>query len=37
LEAVQTAIRKELGQDFKFEFDESMNPVLHGKGASAIE
>jgi HAD superfamily hydrolase (TIGR01456 family) len=37
LGAVQTAIRKELGQDFKFEFDERMNPVLHGPGASAVE
>jgi HAD superfamily hydrolase (TIGR01456 family) len=37
LEAVQTAIRKELGQDFKFEFDERINPVLHGNGVSAIE
>jgi HAD superfamily hydrolase (TIGR01456 family) len=37
LEAVQTAIKKELGQDFKFEFDERINPVLHGNGASAIE
>ncbi|PSN66817.1 phosphatidyl synthase-like protein [Corynespora cassiicola Philippines] len=36
-EAVQTAIRKELGKDFKFEFDERINPVLHGNGASAIE
>jgi HAD superfamily hydrolase (TIGR01456 family) len=37
LEAVQTAIRKELGQDFKFEFDEKINPVTHGNGVSAIE
>ncbi|KAF2006946.1 phosphatidyl synthase-like protein [Amniculicola lignicola CBS 123094] len=37
LEAVKTAMRKELGVDFKFEFDHSMNPVLHGNGASAIE
>ncbi|KAH7139372.1 phosphatidyl synthase-like protein [Dendryphion nanum] len=37
LEAVTTAIRKELGKDFKFEFDERINPVLHGNGVSAIE
>jgi HAD superfamily hydrolase (TIGR01456 family) len=38
LEAVQTAIKKELGQDFKFKFDEKINPVTHGAvGASAIE
>jgi HAD superfamily hydrolase (TIGR01456 family) len=38
LAAVQTAIKKELGEDFKFEFNEKLNPVTHGaKGASAIE
>lgn len=38
LEAVTTAIKKELGQEFKFEFDEKkINPVLHGNGVSAIE
>lgn len=37
LESVQTAIRKELGNEFKFEFDERINPVLHGYGGSAIE
>ncbi|KAF2687227.1 phosphatidyl synthase-like protein [Lentithecium fluviatile CBS 122367] len=37
LEAVQTAVRKQLGQDFRFEFDERINPVLHGNGVSAIE
>ncbi|KAK7516697.1 HAD-like domain-containing protein [Phyllosticta citriasiana] len=40
LEAVKTALRKELGDDFKFEFDEkSINPVLHAEkaAASAIE
>lgn len=37
LDAVQTAIKKELGQDFRFQFDESINPVLHGNGVSAIE
>ncbi|KAL1301704.1 hypothetical protein AAFC00_005913 [Neodothiora populina] len=39
LEAVKTAIRKELGEDFNFEWsDERVNPVLGGdKSASAIE
>ncbi|KAK8172318.1 HAD-like domain-containing protein [Phyllosticta citrichinensis] len=40
LEAVKTALRKQLGDDFKFEFDEkSINPVLHAEkaAASAIE
>lgn len=37
LEAVQTAIKKELGQDFRFQFDESINPVLGDGGVSAIE
>ena len=37
LEAVQTAIKKELGQDFRFQFDESINPVLGNGGVSAIE
>ncbi|KAF2263720.1 HAD-superfamily hydrolase [Lojkania enalia] len=37
LDAVQTAIRKELGEDFKFGFDESINPVLNGNGISAVE
>ncbi|EAT84468.1 hypothetical protein HBI56_112020 [Parastagonospora nodorum] len=37
LEAVKTAMKKELGQDFNFEFDEKINPVLHGDpSASAI-
>ncbi|KAI5924115.1 HAD-like domain-containing protein [Camillea tinctor] len=35
LEAVQTALRKELGDDFKMEFDETINPVLHGTQADA--
>jgi HAD superfamily hydrolase (TIGR01456 family) len=30
LEAVKTAMKKELGQDFNFEFNEKINPVLHG-------
>lgn len=37
LEAVKTAMQKELGVDFKFKFDEKINPVLHGEGVSAIE
>ncbi|TKA71215.1 hypothetical protein B0A49_03988 [Cryomyces minteri] len=37
LEAVKTAVRNELGQDFIFEFNDKINPVLHGNGASAIE
>lgn len=36
LEAVKTALRKELGDDFKMHFDESMNP-LHAEGNHAIE
>lgn len=30
LEAVETALRKELGDDFKMQFDETINAVLHG-------
>jgi len=37
LYAVQAAMRKQLGENFKFGFDESFNPVLQGKGVSAIE
>ena len=37
LEAVQTALRKELGQDFKFQWSDSMNPVISGNSSSAIE
>lgn len=37
LEAVSTAIRKELGNDFQLKFDERINPVLGGSGVSAIE
>jgi len=37
LEAVQKACRKELGKEFRFEFDERINPVLHRNGISAIE
>ncbi|KAI0121100.1 HAD-like domain-containing protein [Xylariales sp. AK1849] len=35
LEAVQTALRKELGDDFKMHFDETINPVLHGDKSEA--
>ncbi|KAI0133227.1 HAD-like domain-containing protein [Hypoxylon sp. NC0597] len=35
LEAVQTALRKQLGDDFKMHFDERINPVLHGDKADA--
>ncbi|KAI1845568.1 hypothetical protein JX265_011678 [Neoarthrinium moseri] len=31
LEAVQTALKKQLGSDFKMHFDETINPVLHGE------
>ncbi|KAM0482006.1 hypothetical protein ACHAPX_003340 [Trichoderma viride] len=39
LEAVKTACRKELGESFNFEWDDRINPVLHGSKqvASAIE
>ncbi|KAF1978623.1 HAD-superfamily hydrolase [Bimuria novae-zelandiae CBS 107.79] len=37
LEAVQTAIKKEIGDDFRFQFDESINPVTGKNGVSAIE
>ncbi|KAF1959552.1 HAD-superfamily hydrolase [Byssothecium circinans] len=38
LEAVTTAMKKELGEEFQFKFDErGINPVLHGHGVSAIE
>lgn len=37
LEAVRTAMKKELGVDFKFEFNEKINPSTHGNGSSAIE
>ncbi|EON98509.1 putative phosphatidyl synthase protein [Phaeoacremonium minimum UCRPA7] len=38
LEAVQTAIRKELGRDFVFGWDEGVNPIKHDATvASAIE
>jgi HAD superfamily hydrolase (TIGR01456 family) len=31
LEAVKTACRKQLGDDFGFEWDDRVNPVLHGE------
>ena len=37
LDAVTAAMKKELGKDFEFKFDERINPVLHGNGGSAIE
>ncbi|TPX18672.1 uncharacterized protein E0L32_002529 [Thyridium curvatum] len=38
LEAVQTAIRKELGKGFNFKWDERVNPIKHDATiASAIE
>ncbi|KAJ5541797.1 haloacid dehalogenase-like hydrolase [Penicillium pulvis] len=36
-EAVQAAIRKELGDDFKFKWESKINPVMHGNSQSAIE
>lgn len=37
LEAVTTAMKKELGHDFKFTFNENMNPVTGSASAPAIE
>jgi len=37
LEAVQTALKKELGEDFRFNWSDSMNPVVGDTSASAIE
>ncbi|KAK0104950.1 hypothetical protein ONS95_005211 [Cadophora gregata] len=37
LEAVKSAIRKELGEDFRFEWSDRMNPVTAGHSISAIE
>ncbi|RJE17783.1 Phosphatidyl synthase [Aspergillus sclerotialis] len=37
LQAVQAAVRKELGEDFKFKWNPKVNPVTHGDGASAVE
>lgn len=36
-EAVTTACRKELGDDFIFKWDDRVNPVLHGEKNTAIE
>lgn len=36
LHAVQKALRKELGDDFKMYFDDQVNPVLHGNASAAI-
>lgn len=37
LDAVKAAIRKELGDEFKFKWNPKINPVTHGEDASAIE
>ncbi|KAI9932970.1 hypothetical protein ASPWEDRAFT_33979 [Aspergillus wentii DTO 134E9] len=37
LDAVKAAVRKELGQDFKFKWNPKVNPVLHGDSSSAVE
>lgn len=37
LDAVTTAIRKEVGEDFKFQWDPKLNPVNHADSTSAIE
>ena len=37
LEAVTSALRKELGEDFKLNWSDSMNPVTGGASVSAIE
>jgi ribonucleotide monophosphatase NagD (HAD superfamily) len=37
LEAVKAAVRKELGKEFKFKWNDKVNPVLHGDGISAVE
>jgi HAD superfamily hydrolase (TIGR01456 family) len=37
LEAVKVALKKELGQDFKFNWSDSMNPVTGQHSISAIE
>ncbi|PYI18608.1 phosphatidyl synthase [Aspergillus japonicus CBS 114.51] len=37
LEAVKAAVRKELGQEFKFKWNPKVNPVLHSENASAVE
>jgi HAD superfamily hydrolase (TIGR01456 family) len=37
LEAVKSAVRKELGEEFRFEWSESMNPVTGDHSLSAVE
>ncbi len=37
LKAVQTALKKELGADFKFNWSDAMNPVTGSHSVSAIE
>ncbi|CAL3963516.1 hypothetical protein PZA11_001112 [Diplocarpon coronariae] len=37
LDAVKTAVRKELGEDFVFEWRDSVNPVTAGHSISAVE
>lgn len=37
LEAVKTAIKKELGEDFNFQWNDDINPVLADGGVTAIE
>jgi HAD superfamily hydrolase (TIGR01456 family) len=37
LDAVKASVRKELGTEFKFKWNEKVNPVLHGEGISAVE
>jgi ribonucleotide monophosphatase NagD (HAD superfamily) len=37
LEAVTTALKKELGEDFKCEWSDSMNPVTSSHPISAVE
>ncbi|KAJ6171710.1 hypothetical protein N7470_000777 [Penicillium chermesinum] len=37
LDAVTAAIRKEVGEDFKFHWDPKLNPVTHADPTSAIE
>ncbi|KAI3395436.1 hypothetical protein diail_1299 [Diaporthe ilicicola] len=36
LEAVQNALRKQLGQDFKMTFDESINPLHHDESHAVV-
>jgi hypothetical protein len=37
LEAVKAAVRKELGEEFNFEWsDERINPLRQGNGSAAV-